>query len=283
MSGFFPIDRGIFTSSVWLSGSPEERLLWFWLLGNKDDDGVVRHRELAIADGAKLPRAAVEAALAKFAEPDPDSRTRDNDGRRIERTEDGFVRVLNHERYYSRDYSTPRWRRWKARQRANALASLENVGSTKDTDKDKDKDTERIAAAAPRAVAPSRLKRPSRTTTTATVAEKAAAVEVLAPGASPSWSREACDDWIGRFGGTAPGGRIGKALAPLVKAHGWPAVREAWRSYLAQAEAEFASAQRFAQTFGRWNGTAAPAKAKATATDRMFAEAAAFVAAGGSE
>ena len=70
-----------------------------------------------------------------------------------------------------------------------------------------------------------------------------------------SWSREACDDWIARFGGTAPGGRIGAALAPLVKAHGWPSVREAWRSYLAQTDAQYASPQRFAATFGRWAGT----------------------------
>jgi hypothetical protein len=82
---FFPVDRGIFTSSVWLTGTPEERVLWFWLLGNRDDDGVVRHRELAIAEGAKLPRDVVEAALQKFSQPDPDSRTRENDGRRIDR------------------------------------------------------------------------------------------------------------------------------------------------------------------------------------------------------
>jgi hypothetical protein len=72
------------------------------------------------------------------------------------------------------------------------------------------------------------------------------------PPAAGNWSREACDDWITRFGGTAPGGRIGKALKPLVEKHGWPEVREAWRSYLGQVEAEFASAQRFAATYGRW-------------------------------
>jgi hypothetical protein len=75
-------------------------------------------------------------------------------------------------------------------------------------------------------------------------------------GKPKAWSVEACDDWIGAYRGTAPGGRIGKALAPLVKAHGWEAVRVAWRSYLAQTEAEFASPQRFAATFGRWSGSA---------------------------
>ena len=77
--------------------------------------------------------------------------------------------------------------------------------------------------------------------------------------APASWSSEACDDWQARYHGTAPGGRIGKALAPLVKSHGWEAVRSAWRSYLVQAEAEFASPQRFAATYGRWSGLAPPA------------------------
>lgn len=115
---FFPLDRELFTSSLWLEGSPEERCLWIWLIANRDQsDGVVRHREVAIAAGARLPREVVDAALAKFEAPDPDSRTRTNDGRRIDRTNgEGFVRILNHELYVNKDYSTPRWRRWKERQ-----------------------------------------------------------------------------------------------------------------------------------------------------------------------
>lgn len=69
-----------------------------------------------------------------------------------------------------------------------------------------------------------------------------------------AWSRAACDDWIARFGGTAPGGQIGKALVPLVKRHGWPFVRKAWVRYLAQSEAQYASPSRFSATFGRWSG-----------------------------
>jgi len=144
--GFFQVDRNVFSSSVWIGGTAEERVLWIWLLGNCDDDGVVRHREIAIADGAKLSRAAVDAGLAMFSEPDPDSRTRDNDGRKIARTEEGFVRILNHELYYSKDYSTPRWRKWRDRQRCandtNVGANGTNGLSTKDKDKDKDKKKE---------------------------------------------------------------------------------------------------------------------------------------------
>lgn len=68
-----------------------------------------------------------------------------------------------------------------------------------------------------------------------------------------SWSREACEAWLARWpGSTAPGGRIGSALGPLVNRHGWPEVRVAWVAYLADAEARFASPQRFAATFADW-------------------------------
>lgn len=92
-----------------------------------------------------------------------------------------------------------------------------------------------------------------------------------------SWSKHACDDWIDRYGGTAPGGQIGKALKPLVEKHGWPAVRHAWRSYLEQSDAEFASASRFAATYGRWSGSAPPG-AKPTVADRTRANLEAWVA-----
>ena len=92
-----------------------------------------------------------------------------------------------------------------------------------------------------------------------------------------SWSAQACEDWISAYNGTAPGGRIGKALSPLVKSHGWEAVRTAWRSYLAQTEAEYASPQRFAATFGRWSGTAVTA-GKATTADKTRANLEAWIA-----
>ncbi len=102
-------------------------------------------------------------------------------------------------------------------------------------------------------------------------------VPPAAPDGHPSppvlvaWSREACDAWIGRFGGTAPGGQIGKALKPLVDRHGWSEVATAWRSYLTQTDAEYASPQRFAATYGRWSGTAPPGTAHESSADVLRA------------
>ena len=80
-------------------------------------------------------------------------------------------------------------------------------------------------------------------------------VAVVAPDPNAAWTRAACDAWIARFGGTAPGARIGRALKPLVGRHGWAGVQPAWESYLGQTEAQYASAERFAATFGTWSGT----------------------------
>lgn len=238
MSGFFQVDRKLFRSSLWIAGTPEEKCLWIYLLGTRDDAGVVGEREIAIAYGAGLPRATVDAALKKFSEPDQDSRTGDKEGRRIDRTEDGFVHIINHELYYSQDYSTPRWRRWKERK---GLKGDANVGQRSPTplatkDKDKDKYTYK------------QTEQPSSASALAEVEPVEA--EVV------SWSRAACDDWIARFGGTAPGGQIGRALLPIVKRHGWEFVRKAWCRYLAQSEAQYVSPARFSATFGRWSGLA---------------------------
>jgi uncharacterized protein YdaU (DUF1376 family) len=67
-----------------------------------------------------------------------------------------------------------------------------------------------------------------------------------------NWSKDACDDWIERFGGTAPGGRIGKALKPLIAKYGWELIRPVWQRYLRDEKPEFANPQDFASKLGRW-------------------------------
>ena len=84
-----------------------------------------------------------------------------------------------------------------------------------------------------------------------------------------SWSEEACDDWMERFGGTAPGGRIGKALKPLVDRYTWGAVRPAWRKYLLEKDPEYSTPQEFATKFGTWAGR--KSAGKQTLADRSRA------------
>lgn len=95
---------------------------------------------------------------------------------------------------------------------------------------------------------------------------------------SPTWNQEACEDWIAAYEGMAPGGRITKALRAIVRKAGeqamagrdprwsaemlktemvaeferigWSRVRPVWQAYLRDTNSRFASAEKFAQTFG---------------------------------
>ena len=57
--------------------------------------------------------------------------------------------------------------------------------------------------------------------------------------------------WEGEYGGEPPWGRLGKTLKPLVAKHG-DAVFPAWVRYCNSTVGQFASVERFAQTYGSW-------------------------------
>ena len=55
--------------------------------------------------------------------------------------------------------------------------------------------------------------------------------------------------WEARCGGKPSYGRLGKALKPLVDAHGEKQVLEAWSVYLGKTDVTFASAESFATKY----------------------------------
>ena len=242
---FFPLDRGITTSSIWFRGSPAALKVWLYILLEADPSGFLEQRPFVIAHACLLDFNETTKALEFLAAPDPESRTPGNDGRRIEVSENG-VRVLNYSSYRDKDYSTPRSRRWRETHANRPIAP--SVAATEGNGK---KRRERKGTANPL------LQRPTPTPTpTPTENEQ---IAEAAPPPTSNWSKEACDDWISRFEGTAPGGPIGKHLKPLVDRHGWEVVRPAWKGYLMVTEPEFANPGRFAATFGTWR-KAAPAE-----------------------
>ena len=94
---FVKLFREILMSSIW-DEDADTRLLWITMLVLADQDGYVRGTPSAIARTARLNVDAAQKALDVLAAPDPQSRTPDNDGRRIEPAPGGWM-VLNYQAY----------------------------------------------------------------------------------------------------------------------------------------------------------------------------------------
>jgi hypothetical protein len=195
--------------------------------------------------GAPIER--VRELFAIFEAPDQDSRTPEDDGRKLERFDDGWI-VINYSKY--REKRDPDERREQVREAVRRHRAVSQGKPSVIQCKPKQKTEAEAEAESVGSVVPTSLSKTREQPSSASALAMVAPIEAEVI----SWSREACDDWIARFGGTAPGGQIGKALIPIVKRHGWDFVRKAWIRYLAQSEAQYASPSRFSATFGRWSG-----------------------------
>jgi len=118
----------IVLSSVWVEPHATFKV-WIALLATKDKDGIVRGSIPGLANLCGVTLAECDTAIGTFLAPDPYSRTKDFEGRRIEVVEGGW-RVLNHDFY--RDAESKARRReykanWMADKRAEEKAARENV------------------------------------------------------------------------------------------------------------------------------------------------------------
>jgi len=246
----------IIHSTIWREPATT-KVVWITMLAMANRKGVVESSIPGLADAAKVTLEECQAALVKISAPDEWSRTKEYDGRRIQEIDGGWL-ILNYEKH--RATTDQEDIREKARERARrSRASRSSVTQFCDSHAQSQKVTLSASPApapeptpTPESVVPTSLRTPPEQPSSASALAKVEPVEAEVI----SWSRAACDDWIARFGGTAPGGQIGKALLPIVKRHGWEFVRKAWCRYLAQTEAQYASPQRFSATFGRWSGLA---------------------------
>lgn len=109
---FAKLDSQIVMSTVWME--PDHILrVWIAMLALKDADGFVAGTAPGLANIARVSLELTREALARLTAPDPDSRTQDNEGRRIEPIEGGWV-VLNHAKY--RDKADTEGRRRQVRE-----------------------------------------------------------------------------------------------------------------------------------------------------------------------
>jgi len=95
--GYTKLFGSIVTSSIWVE-SDQTRIVWFTLLALANRDGVIEGSVPGLASLARVSLQDTEDALDKLMSPDPYSRTKTHEGRRIEAVEGGW-RLLNYAVY----------------------------------------------------------------------------------------------------------------------------------------------------------------------------------------
>ena len=154
MTGFFTkLDAGITDSTVWMEPDGT-RITWITMLAMSDQHGYVGASIPGLASRARVSIENCIAALETFKSPDPYSRTKDHDGRRIADADGGWV-LLNHAKYRAKQSADARRersriamselranRRATKQTNANGLQKLTKLPQAEaDTDTDKKTDT----------------------------------------------------------------------------------------------------------------------------------------------
>ena len=97
MSGYTKLFNSIVTSTIW-SEDDKTRIVWITMLALADKNGEVQGSIPGVARIAGVPVDDCRVAILKFLSPDPDSRTKDDEGRRVEEIDGGWS-LLNHRKY----------------------------------------------------------------------------------------------------------------------------------------------------------------------------------------
>lgn len=142
---FTKLFSSITESTVWCEPD-RTRLCWITMLAMADSRGRVWASIPGLANRARIPVEDARVAIATFLAPDPDSRSPENEGRRIE-VIDGGWRLVNHEKYRAirdedsrRDYQ----REWD---RSNRKRAGKNPTNPTNSDHDRPQPTQAEAEA----------------------------------------------------------------------------------------------------------------------------------------
>lgn len=124
MAGWTKLFSSIVTSSIWCEDDKTFRV-WVALLALSDQEGIVEGSVPGLANLCRLTPAEMRAAIEKLSSPDPDSRSPEFEGRRIEKIEGGW-KLLNYEKYRQKAVAgegsrAPYYREYRARKRAEAF------------------------------------------------------------------------------------------------------------------------------------------------------------------
>lgn len=132
MAGYTPLFASIVRSSIWDEDAKTCKV-WVTMLALADIDGIVEGALTGLAHEARVSKQECATALRILEAPDPDSKNPDNEGRRIQKTEGGWL-VLNHAKYrhQARKRSADYYRKWRAQKKKNPQTPKEetNTNST---------------------------------------------------------------------------------------------------------------------------------------------------------
>lgn len=122
---YVKLHSSITASTIW-NAPDHTRILWITMMALADRDGIVEGSIPGLAVIARIPLPSAAIAIESFLSPDPWSRTKENEGRRIEAVEGGW-RLLNYEAYREklsednrRSNAAERAARYRERQRLKA-------------------------------------------------------------------------------------------------------------------------------------------------------------------
>jgi hypothetical protein len=115
----------IITSTLW-SEDDRTRIVWITLMACADKNGEFQGSIPGLARIAGVPVEDCRNAIAKFLSPDPDSRTKDDEGRRIEEIPGGWA-LLNYRKY--RDMASDEDRKRAAAERQQRVRDRKSRNS----------------------------------------------------------------------------------------------------------------------------------------------------------
>lgn len=97
MTGYTKLFGSIVASTIWREPN-EVRIVWITMLALANKSGIVEASVPGLADLSRVTVQQCRDAIDRLQSPDPDSRTPDHEGRRIQKVDGGWA-VLNHAKY----------------------------------------------------------------------------------------------------------------------------------------------------------------------------------------
>ena len=141
--GFTKLDSGIIQSSI-MAEDGNTFKVWITLLATCGSDGMSKSSEVFLSSICRISIDDVLKSVKKLQAPDELSRSKNDQGRRIERIDGGF-RIINYQKYREFTCSnSPNAKRQKRYRERNALRPLRNASASASSSVSVLKDKEKI-------------------------------------------------------------------------------------------------------------------------------------------